>query len=306
MLVGLLIMYNQKFLGYLSKSRSVSESLYLKLFGKRVQRWNVAFERASTLRKNSLIYRINNYFKDIIVNLGLTKDNVTPVGLIIFIVCTSLSLSLIFVFIMQDAVLFFPAFLAFVYFIIVVLRFLSLSLYEKKEAEIMDTVDLLAMDIKGGVYNAIMRYRNSFHQNVRPYFEEFIDNIQHKGYSFREAMLLLNDRLGPNFTDFAQKAILYEEKADDDMVDIFSSIVEVNRHKRILRYRNNQKFAQLRLEFLIAIGVITAYAFFAMFTDDFMRHLFTNTLIGNILIIVDVVLVTSVLAYLTSIKSKFL
>lgn len=305
-LFGLFIMYNSKFLSYFTRSRDVSEGFLSRVLGRRMKRWNVLFERTSTLKKGSWIYKVNMYFKDIIINIGLEKDNVTPLGLIIFISSLSFSSSLAFVFFTGEISLFIPAFLAMFYFIVVVFRFMSLVRYEKKEAEIMDTVDLIAMDVKGGVYNAILRYRNSFHQSLRPFFEEFIDNMQNKGYSFREAMLILNDRLGPNFTDFAQKAILYEEKADEDMADIFTAIVEVNRHKRTLRYQNNQKFSKLRLEFLIAIGVISAYAIFAVTTDPFMAHLFKNSFFGKVLLIIDVVAVTSVLAYISSIKSRFL
>ena len=54
-------------------------------------------------------------------------------------------------------------------------------------------------------------------------------------------MGILNDKLGYNFTDFAQKAVLYEDKADETMEDIFSSIIETNRQRRTLRYINISK-----------------------------------------------------------------
>jgi Flp pilus assembly protein TadB len=303
---GSLVMYNGKILNALGKSRKRSEGIFYKLLGKHMRRWNTRVERSSNLKKGSLKYKINNYLKDIIVNLGMARDNVTPVGLVTFMASIAFSCAFFYVFWSGETALFIPAFCAIFYFVIVLFRFASLTRYEKKEGEIMDTEDLIAMDVKGGVYNAILRYRRSFHPNIKPYFEEFIDNIQNKGYGFREAMLLLNDRLGGNFTDFTQKAIMYEEKADKDMDDIFSAVIEVNRNKRTLRYENNQKFNKLRLEFLISIGVISLYGLFSVWTDPFLANFFKNSLLGKFLLIADVVTVTAVLAYISSIKSKFL
>jgi Flp pilus assembly protein TadB len=306
MAFGSLVMYNGKILNALSKSRKRSEGIFYRLLGKHMKRWNVNSERSASLKKGSLKYKINNYLKEIIVNLGMSRDNVTPVGLVTFMLSISFSFAFIYVFWSGETALFIPAFCAIFYFVIVLFRFVSLTRYEKKEGEIMDTEDLISMDIKGGVYNAILRYRKSFHPNIKPYFEEFIDNIQYKGYGFRASMLLLNERLGSNFTDFAQKAILYEEKADKDMADIFSTVVEVNRNKRTLRYDNNQKFNKLRLEFLISIGVISLYGVFSIWSDPFLANFFKNSLLGKFLLLADVVTVTAVLAYISSIKSKFL
>lgn len=263
-------------------------------------------ERTASIKKGSITHKINVYFKEIITNLDLSKDNVTPIGLLSFIFTLSLSVSILFVVWSGEFFLGVPAFGAVTYFIIVLFRFISLLRFEKKEADIMDSEDLIAMDIKGGVYNAILRYRNSFHPSVKPHFEEFIDNIQNKGYGFREAMTLLNDKLGYTFTNFAQKAIIYEEKADSDMDDIFSSVVETNRFRRTLRHQNNIEFGRLRLEFLVSAGIIAGYALFSVYSDPFLAEFFTNSMFGKLLILIDVVAVTAVLAYIASIKAKLL
>lgn len=299
-------MYNGKVMRMIGSSLQRSEGAFYKLLGKKMTRWNTRIERKTTIKKNSFSYKVNKYFKDIILNLDLAKDNVTPVGLLTFITTLAVGVTVLFVLFTGDFLLAVFAFFAIFYFIVVLFRFISLSMYEKKEAEIMDTEDLLAMDIKGGVQNAIQRYIKSLHPNMKPYFEEFLDNIKHKGYGFRQAMLLLNDKLGPNFSDFAQKAIIYEEKADNDLDDIFSSIVERNRFKRQLRYRNNQKFNQLRLEFLLSVAIIGGYVVFSVFSDPFLSTFFRDSFFGKVLLIGDVVIVTAVLGYISSIKAKFI
>jgi hypothetical protein len=303
---GAIVMYNQKILTFLNSSKSKSGSVFYRLFGRHMLRVNTKFSRASSLKKNSLINKIDLYFKEIISNLGLAKDNVTVVGLLTFIASVSFSLSFVYAIWSGSFFLFFPAFAAMVYFLIVLFRFSALLRYEKREAEIMDTQDLITMDIRNGVYNAIQRYHNSFHPNIKPYFVDFLDDINNKGYSFKDAMIILNEKLGPNFTDFAHKAISYEDKADENMDDIFSTVVEINGFKRQLRYDNNHKFNSLRVEFIVAIVIITLYGLFSFSTDAFLSNFFSNSIGGKVVLIADVVIVTGVLAYISSIKAKFM
>ena len=179
----------------------------------------------------------------------------------------------------------------------------DLKTFRKK---IMDAVDFLVSDIKGGVFNAMMRYEDSFNPDIRPYFSECIDDVKNKGASFEEAMLKLNAALGITFTDFAYKAIIYEAKADDGLEDLFSSIIETNRNKRNLRYINNIEFNNLKVEFLGSMGIILLYVIYSVATDEFTRWFISTQAAGKILIIVDIIIVAVVMAFITSIKSKSL
>lgn len=303
---GFFVMYNRKFLNILGFTLDKTEGFFYRYIGRYIKKLNTNLERTATIKKGSLTHRITMYYKDIIVNLDMVKDNVTVAGLLSFITSLALALSILLTIFTRDLVLFPFLFLALFYTITIVFRFFALMRFEKTEAHIMDTEDLIAMDVKGGVYNAILRYHKSFHPSMQPFFNEFIDNIQNKGYSFRDAMVILNDRLGPTFTEFAQKAIQYEERGDDKMEDIFASIVEINRYRRTIRFENNIKFNQLRMQFLVSICIIAGYAIFSVFTDGFLAHFFLNTTLGKILIVVDLLIIAFVLAFIASIKAKLL
>lgn len=301
---ALFLMYNKLVLLFLSKRLHFIDKLYYKIFGVRLNDWNSRFEKYVEVNKGTFLYKVYMFFKDILFNLDMEKYRVTVLGLLQFIFMISVGVGAFFLYWSGSMVLAFSAVCVSSFFLIVLFKFLSLMAYEKKEALIMDTEDLLAMDIKDGVYNAILRYHRSFHPDIKIYFDIFIDNIKNKGYSFKEAMLLLNKQLGNNFSDFAQKAIMYEEKADDDMVDIFSSIVEINRYKRLLRYESNKRFERLRLQFIVSLVLILLYGVLSYNMDGYLRHVFNNTLWGKGLLLGDVVIVTVILAYLASIKAK--
>lgn len=306
MAFGFLALYSNKIVNGLVTSKEFVNKWYYRAFGKTLKHIQTSFSRTAQLNKYSMAYKIYHFFDEMIINLDMKKDNVTVTGLLVFILSISISSGIVLSYIMNSIALVIPIMAAFFYLVVVVLRFLGLIQYEQREAEIMDAVDLLVSDIRGGIYNAILKYQDSFHPNVKPYFLSFIDDIQNKGYSFKQAMGILNDKLGPNFTDFAQKAVLYEAKADETMEDIFSSIIETNRQRRTLRYINNLKFSELRTQFIVSFILIIGYGVFSALFDPFILQFLTQNYIGKCMLIGDIVVVAFVLSYLASIKAKSL
>lgn len=303
---GYFAIYSTKILDKLNDSRSVIASIYFKLFGKRLKQMNIKVTRTANLNKKSKFYKIYAYFDDIITNLDMKKDNVTVSGVLIFMVSLSLSMGIIISVLVGSLSLLLPLTASFFYLVNTLFKLASLLKYEQREAEIMDAVDLLVSDVQGGIYNAVLRYKESFHPNIKHHFINFIDDIQNKGYSFKQAMIILNNNLGNNFTDFAQKAVLYEEKADNTMGDIFTSIIELNRQRRTLRYINNIKFAELRMQFLVSLSMIVGYAIFTTLLDPFIMNFLINTFFGKLMLIIDIVIVAWVLSYIAAIKAKSL
>lgn len=303
---GFLALYSNKIIAALVSSKDFMDKWYYRFFGKTLKNIHTSFYRKADLNRSSLSYKVYYFFDELLINLDMKKDNVTVTGLLLFITSLSFAGGLVLSYIMSSYGLILPIMFAFFYLIIVLLRFAGLMQYEQRESEIMDAVDLLVSDVRGGIYNAILRYRDSFHPNIRPFFAAFIDDIQNKGYSFKQAMSLLNDKLGPNFTDFAQKAVLYEDKADNTMEDIFSSIIETNRQRRTLRYVNNVKFSELRTQFIVSFILIVGYGLLATLFDPFIFKFLTQNFIGKVMLIGDIVIVAFVLSYLASIKAKSL
>lgn len=306
LLFGFLALSSNKIINVLVTSKDFVNKWYYKIFGKHLRNMQQSFSRTAQLNKYSTAYKIYHYFDDLILNLDMKKDNVTVTGLLVFILSLSVVGGIVLSTLMSSFGILFVAIPAFFYLIVVLFRFAGLMKYEQREAEIMDAVDLLVSDIRGGIYNAILKYKDSFHPNVKPYFMSFIDDIQNKGYSFKQAMSILNDKLGSNFTDFAQKAVLYEDKADETMEDIFSSIIETNRQRRTLRYINNIKFTELRTSFVVSFLLIIGYGIFSTLFDPFIFKFLTQNFLGKCMLIGDIVIVAFVLSYLASIKAKSL
>lgn len=303
---GYFFMYSKRILSFFVNRKDKFSKTYSKHIGKHVRKANIKVVRRAELNHDTLYYKCYKFLDDLIRDLDMVKDGVTVAGLITFIIFVSGAVTIIFATVFNAMNVFLLMFAAVAFLVITLLRFAAISNIEQREADIMDSVDLLVSDVKGGIMNAIIRYKDSFPVGVRHYFHEFLDDVQNKGYGFRLAMNKLNEKMGMSFTEFAQKAILYEEKADKNMDDIFSSIIEINRQRRTLRYTNNIEFANLRLQFVVSIMAILGYAIFAMFTDAYIMNFLTDTLIGKIMIIIDIVIITFVLSYMAAIKAKSL
>jgi hypothetical protein len=301
---GYFAMNSRKIIKKMIKSQETFGKIYYKVFGTATEKMHTKLERASKLNKKGDLYKIYHYFERIIVNLELKKDGVTVSGLLIFNISTNLVASIILGFLIQSYILMLPLFGALFYLTVTLFRLGAILKYEKREAQIMDAIDLMVSDIGDGVYNAIVKYRDSFHPNIRVYFEELIEDKRNRGYSFKAAMINLERKLGENFTSFAQKAILFEDKGDDEMVGIFSPIIERNAKKRMIRYENNIIFNAFRMQFIVSLGIVVGYVLFSLLLEPFIFHFVLRTNAGKFMLLIDIVLISWVLSYLTSLKTR--
>ena len=175
---------------------------------------------------------------------------------------------------------------------------------EKREADIMNAVDLIVPEVRNGVKNAIIAYKDNFAPSLRDDFAAFISNIQDRGYSFDDAMYILADNLGIVFLDFAQKSIQYEKAGEYEMLDVFTDLTETNRLRRQLRDENTAIFAGLKTQFTVSVLMVVGYFLFLMVTDAFSRNFFLQNPVGQVMLIADVLIVFLVLAYISTIKSR--
>ena len=301
----LFVAFNKQILKFFGKIKLIINNFIVKTFGSKFRHADKKFKRKANIRNRGFANRVYRVFNNIIINLNLQKSGVTVFGLILFMIVTSLALTIVVALVFNfEFGLMIPMFGVALVGVFVVMEFKALGQKEKYEGEIMDAVDLLVSDVKGGIHNAIVRYMQSFHPDIRPYFKEFIENVNTKGLSFKSAMLILNDRLGITFSDFAHKAIIYEEKADAEFDDIFSSILEVNRHKRILRAKNNTAFSQIIMTFLVTFLAVAGYALYIAFTEPYVGNFLSHEIFGKILIIGDFLIFVVIIGYLTLLKSK--
>ena len=175
---------------------------------------------------------------------------------------------------------------------------------ERREADVMNAIDLIIPEAGNGIKNAISTYIDNFAPSIQPEFRAFLTNINELGFSFEDAMIILTDNLGVVFKEFSQKAIYFERVGELEMLEIFTDITETNRLRRQLRDENASKFTSLKTSFLVSTLMTFGYFIFIVVTDDFSRNFFLLQPAGKFLLVVIIVIVFLVLSYISTIKSK--
>ena len=264
-----------------------------------------AVQRYVYLHRSSLIAKLYNWINEQLIAAGMKRVGVTPVGYMLFCGTISAITAIVIGIICNlNVFLYVVIFFILVAVFLVATRVFVAGKMEKREADVMDALDLIIPEIGSGVKNAIARYVDNFSPSLQQDFKIFLSNIQDRGMSFEDAMFILADSLGNIFKDFAQKAVFYEALGEEDMRGIFDDIVETNRQRRELRYNNNLEFGVLRLSFIISAGITIGYFIFLLATDWFSRYFFLTTTWGNILLVAIVLTIFGVLSYIATIKSR--
>lgn len=264
-----------------------------------------ALQRYVYIHQGGLVATCYNWINKQLVASGLKRAGVTPVGYLLFWAMVSVIVTVVLgVLLNLKAGFVIALFFIFYGVFITLARVLISTQLERREADIMDALDLIIPDLGKGVRNAITKYADAFPVSVQGEFKMFLSNMNDRGYTFADAMYILSDNLGLLFNDFAQKAIFYEELGEKDILGIFDDIVEKNRQRRELRYTSGLLFASLRLSFIVSVGVNIAYFFYIIGTDGFSRYFFLRTDAGMILLICMMLIVFAVLAFIETLRSR--
>jgi Flp pilus assembly protein TadB len=301
--IGIILLY------FFSFQIQVILSTVLTNLSKKIGTYSVtkeyALQRYVYQHRNSLLAKLYMWVNEQLIALGLKRQGVTAVGYLLFWALMALIIGITINLVLGLNVFFAPLLVCILFICLLIMtRVMVSERMEKREADVMNAIDLIVPEVKNGVKNAIITYKDNFAPSLREDFAAFITNIQDRGYTFPDAMYILADNLGLVFYDFAQKAIYYEAVGEKEMLDIFSDITETNRLRRQLRDENQSAFANLKAQFFISTLMTGGYFIFLMITDDFSREFFLQNPVGQFLLICMLLVVFGVLSYITTIKSQ--
>lgn len=156
----------------------------------------------------------------------------------------------------------------------------SRAIQAERLENIMDAEDVICPLARDGVLVAIKRVMENdeyISPNLRPYFQQFIDNCENNGYSFKQAITLLNRQLGPKFDNFTKKAIVFEYNERKGMADIFLDIVDENAVLREINMKKERIFRKMNRDFMLKTAIIILFFLFALTVKDFREFMLYTT-----------------------------
>lgn len=252
----------------------ISETLvdYVQDFNKKRYIERIKKERI-VLEKENIFAKYNRLVEQLITdfNMPLTLESFTSLLCILFTVVV-----LVIILFLQNVTL--SVVMAVSIFIGLLTFFVmqSKSIRMEKLESIMDAEDLICPLAREGVLVAIKKVMQSdeyIQSNIRIYFQQFIDNCEQNGYSFKQAITLLNKQLGSKFDNFTKKAIVFEYNERKGMADVFLDIVDENAVLREINARKERIFRKMNRGFLIKTFIIVIFFIYALNISGFKQFM---------------------------------
>ena len=155
-----------------------------------------------------------------------------------------------------------------------------------------------------GVVVAIRDSLNVIPKEVRPYFKDFVDNIEQKNYHIRTALLELNANLGSIADDFIKKCIVFEMEEERGISGMFQDIVEVNNIRMEMRTEMKRRFEEVKTDFIVGASMIFVFmaGVLAIYPD--VRNWYFTTGTGQVLIALDILIIIMEFVFITFLRAK--
>lgn len=274
-----------------------------RIIGKRDEAYHRDIEigRLNEKQKKVKIYR---FLSDLIIDLGLVSSGITPYELVTFIVIGSFLITVIL-----SSTIFVTGFIAIPLYPVVITMVVCMLYtkanvaHDRRIEAVITSENIICNNIKEGVISAIEMNIDMIPVEVRPYFKECVDNVKIENYHTRTALLKLNLKLGAIADEFIKKCITFELEEEHESAGMFNDIVELNNartEKRIeIKRELEQEVTIIKINgamiFSFLIGVIAIF--------QYVRDLYFNTVIGNIVIMLDLLLLLIMYVVCTVIRA---
>ena len=263
---------------------------------------DLAIGKIDEKRRRVKTYRFLN---DLIIDLGLKQIGATPYEFLFISLAGSFILAVV---ICQS--LFGNIWMSLALFPIAFVGIMSL-LYTKANVShdtrienVIEAENIICNNISGGVVVSVRSSLNVIPMQVRGEFKDFLDNIEHKNYHIKTALMELNQHLGVAADDFIKKCIVFEMEEEHGIVGMFKDVVEINNIKMEMRTEMKRKFEEVVTDFVIGSTMIFLFlgGVLAVYTD--VASFYFKTPIGQIILLIDALLVIGEFVFITYLRAK--
>lgn len=279
-----------------------------KIIGKVVNKKEEKYHRDIAIGKiteKRASYKLYNFLSELIIDLNLTDSGITPyellyitcfiVTVVVAVICKLLFGSY-FMTIFMDPIAIVGVF---------ALMYTKANIaHDQRIENVIEAENIICNNIKVGVVVAIRDSLNVIPKEVRPYFKDFVDNIEQKNYHIRTALLELNANLGSIADDFIKKCIVFEMEEERGISGMFQDIVEVNNIRMEMRTEMKRRFEEVKTDFIVGASMIFVFmaGVLAIYPD--VRNWYFTTGTGQVLIALDILIIIMEFVFITFLRAK--
>ena len=287
--------------------KKVGNAIVTKI-NKYVSKKEIRYHRDIEIGKISeKMWRAWSYRKlnDLVIDLGLKQKGATPYEFLLMCLAGAALISII------GCEMLFGSFLMSIVLFPTVFAGLMCVLYTKANIahdsrieNVIEAENIICGNIKEGVVVAIRTSINAIPQSIREDFKDFLDNIEHKNYHVKTALMELNQKLGSISDDFIKKCIVFEMEEELGIVGMFQDVVELNNIKMKMRTEMKRQFEEVVTEFIMGASMIFIFlgGVLAVYPD--VAHFYLKTVIGQIILALDCLVLIGEFVFITYLRAK--
>lgn len=129
----------------------------------------------------------------------------------------------------------------------------------RRKQMFLDSMDILCAVMSDGFLKAVKNSILQFPEEVRPYFERFVKNIELLNFSMPDAVRQLNREIGSLYDEFCDSVITYEANRATGMETLFNFYIEENA-KTLERDRAIKRMSDaVNMDYFASLGVIILF-----------------------------------------------
>lgn len=250
-------------------------------------------------------YKLYNFLSELIIDLDLVYSGITPYELLTLTVfLTLLAVGIICQLLFSN--IFMIIFLGPICIVGVfaVMYTKANVAHDTRIESVIEAENIICNNIKVGVVVAVRDSLDTLPKSVKPYFKDFVDNVEQKNYHIKTALLELNARLGSVADDFIKKCIVFELEEEHGIAGMFADIVEINNINMEMRVQMKRRFEEVKTDFIIGASGIFAFlgGVIAIFSN--VREFYFTTWIGQLILAIDVLLLVLEFVYITYLRAQ--
>ncbi len=174
----------------------------------------------------------------------------------------------------------------------------------KREFAIMDAMDLIIVNLDGGVFKAVKDQIYLFSPLVQNDLRAFVDDVYEYKVPMDAALDSLAIRLGPSFFKFKEKVKEYEAKGRAGMLETFADDMNENMYRRMDMRELMEVLREGNIMFALSLGVcLFLFGIFVLGNPGIMDMVF-KTAIGQIILSINIIAVIMAFSFLQRLREE--
>lgn len=258
------------------------------------------------INKEHRRHKTYRFMNDLIIDLDIKKRGITPYSFIIIIIAVSLvvdiyATQLLFSGNIIMGIILFPVSLA----LIVCVAYTKANMaHNARISAVIEAENIISNSIADGVVLAVKNNIDLLPKQVKVAYEDFVLNVEKRNIHVKPALNELNNQLGSMSDDFIKKCIQFELEEADGSVLIFQEVVELNNLKNDLRIKMKYSIDAVTYQIVISAAMIFAFLGGVIAIFDVVRNFYFNTIAGQIILMLDILILVGESVYITYLRAR--